>query len=151
MIMWLTIISCFLTLISIVCTVISIVNARDAKQYKESVVNLTNAIEIGKLTEKYKDAHLSFLRDTRPENWFKGKNINSIIAPMESVLTEIAIVYPLMDDPDSLRSLVNSASARIRKFDECNKDDRKDTFAYLGEIDNRLHAFLFRQTEKALK
>lgn len=149
--MWLTIVSCFFTLVSIICTIISIVNANNAKRYKEDVVNLTKAIEIKGLTTKYKEARLAFLRETRSDNWYKGKNVNAIITPMESILSDIAPVYPLMDDSESLQSLVKTVSARIRKFDECNKDDRKDTFAYLGEIENRLHDTLYKQTEKAIK
>lgn len=146
-----TIASAILTAISIIFSIISIIQAKKAKQYKDEVINLKYAIEVKGITDKFTDAHLKFLQETRSENWNKGKNINSVIAPMESALTAVAKVYPLMDDARELKRKVHKISVLIRRFDECNKIEKKDTFEELGEIDNILQEVLHEQTAKAVK
>lgn len=146
-----TIASAILTAISIVFSIISIFQAKNAKQYKDEVINLRDAIEVKGISDKYIDAHLKFLQETRSENWNKGKNINAVISPMESALSTLAKVYPLMEDARELKRKVQNVSMLIRNFDECDKNKKKDTFADLGEIENILQEVLHKQTAKAVK
>lgn len=149
--MWLTIISALLTLISIVCSVISIRNAKRARDNKNEVINLKNAIEVKEIAEKYKEAHLKFLQDTRGDNWYKGKNINSVVSPLEDVLATFASVYPLMNDSSDLKRLVNRVLSDISQFDKCSKEEKKNTYTFMGDIENMIQEELWNQTTKAVR
>ena len=146
-----TIASAILTAISIFFSIISISQAKKAKEYKDDVVHLNDAIEVKGITDKFIDARLKFLQDTRSENWYKGKNINSILAPMESALAALAKIYPLMDDDRELKRKVQNVSNLIRRFDACDKNEKKDTFADLVTIEIILQEILHDQTAKAVR
>ena len=149
--MWLTVISSVVTVVSIICTIISILSAKKAGDYKDEVIRLKDAIEFKGLAEKYKDIHLRFLQETRADNWFKGKNVNLVVSPMESILASIPSVYPLMSDSYSLKTLVKNVSSSIGQFDKRSTDDRKKTFADLVEIENILQDELHKRSAKAVK
>ena len=150
----LTIISAFLTLGSFICSIFSFRNAKKAGQYKNEVLNLRDALEIKGITEKFIEAYLKFRQETRSDNWFQGKSrnaINAIISPLESALSSLAAIYPLMDNAIDLKSNVGEVSSSIVQFDQCHDFERKMTFSRLGEIENSLQEMLHKQTVKTLK
>lgn len=149
--MGLTVVSIVVTVISIVCSVISIVNARKAKRYKEDVFDFKNAIEIKGVSETFKEAYLKFVQETRLDDWYRGKDINIVLSPMESTLAKLDAVYPLMADHQKLKERVKIATKNIRQFDRCNKIEKRNTYEALDDIGEILQGLLHKQTAKALK
>lgn len=149
--MWWTIISIIVTIISIIFSCISIQNAKKAKQYKDEVINLKDAIEIKGITETFKEARLKFLQETRSDDWFRGKDINMVISPMESTLAKLGAVYPLMHDSQKLKDAVKISTKHLRQFDKCTKMEKRYTYDALENIDELLQDLLHKQTTKAVK
>lgn len=148
--MWLTIISIICTVVSIIFAIVSICQAKKAWQYKEEVINVKDAMEIKAISETYKDARLKFLQETRADDWYKGKDVNPIISPMESALARIDSVFPLMKDSVPLKDMVNEVSSVIRQFDKCTKTSKRKAYDTLGEIGQLLQDVLHSQTKKAI-
>ena len=148
--MWLTIISTICTAISIVFAIISICQAKKARKYKEEVINFKDALEIKAISETYKEARLKFLQETRADDWYKGKDVNLILSPMESVLAKIDSVYPLMTDSRTLKEKVNMVTSEIRQFDKCSMSSKRKTYDTLIEIGQILQDVLHSQMEKAV-
>lgn len=148
--MWLTIISIISTVVSIIFAIVSICQAKKAWQYKEEVINVKDAMEIKAISETYKDARLKFLQETRADDWYKGKDVNPIISPMESALARIDSVFPLMKDSVPLKDMVNEVSSVIRQFDKSTKVSKRKTYDTLGEIGQILQDVLHSQTAKAV-
>ncbi len=149
--MWWTIISSILTAVSIVFSCISMHNAKKAKQYKDEVINLKDAIEIKGVSEIFKEARLKFLQETRMDEWYRGKDVNTVISPMESTLAKLDAVYPLMNDAQKLKDAVKTATKHLRQFDKCTKSEKRSTYDALENIGELLQDLLHKQTAEALK
>lgn len=149
--MWWTIISILLTAVSIVFSCISIHNAKKAKQYKDELISLNAAIEIKGISETFKEMRLKFLQETRLDEWFRGKDVNTVISPMESTLAKLDAVYPLMNDAQKLKDAVKTVTKHLRQFDKCTKSEKRSTYDALENIGEILPDLLHKQTANAVK
>ena len=120
-----TIASTVFTVISIICSIISFRNAKKARQYKDEVVVFNDTIEIKGVLETFKEVRLKFIQETRTDDWYKGKDVNPVISPLEGVLAKIAVVYPIMEDPSVLKEKVKAVSTEIVRFDNSAKSAKK--------------------------
>lgn len=145
-----TIASTISSIVSIIFAIISLKNAKRARQYKEEVVDFKNIIEIKGIAETFKEARLKFVQETRKDDWFKGKEINLVISPMEGVLANISSVYPFMEDSSELKKIVNNVSDNIVQFYNCTKGNKKKTFAAMIEIEIILREVLHKKVTKAV-
>ena len=148
--MWLTLISTLATIISIICSIISIINAKKAKEYKEQVVNMKNAIKINEILEKYKQTRLQFFKETRSSDWYRGKDINLIISPMENILAETNSVLPMMKKTEDLKGKIILVTSEIRQFDKCVRKKKKEICDTLIEIEQILQSEQYNQTLKSI-
>lgn len=145
-----TIASTISSIVSIIFAIISINNAKKARQYKEEVVDFKNVIEIKGIAETFKEVRLKFVQETRKDDWFKGKEENLVISPMENVLAKISAVYPIMDDSSELKIKVKTVSENIVQFYNSTKEDKKKTFAEMIEIEIILQEVLHEKATKAV-
>lgn len=103
------------------------------------------------MSETFKETRLKFLQETRLDDWFRGKDINTVISPMESTLAKLDAVYPLMHDSQKLKDAVKTTTKLLRQFDKCTKIEKRNTYDALENIGEMLQELLHNQTAKAIK
>lgn len=102
----------------IVATVVSIIitvwYAHKACQYKKQVLLFRSIFDLEALHSRFQAESNHFLEKTGDTQWYRGTNPSLIISHYTPVLQGFGKIYPLIKDPEALRSKVHSLHAIVR-------------------------------------
>ena len=131
----------FLTIASIVVTLISIGfsiwayrSAKKAEQYKSDVLKIKDSLTIEGLLSKFQTESKYFQNNTRDKNWYRGKDINSIISPFKDVLSAFGGSYHLISEPEILRTKVRQLDSIVNTYDKATSDQKSLVNTLIMEI-----------------
>lgn len=127
------------TIISILCTVISIKYsikanraAKEAQGIKKKLRLTLSTINLKEFVDSYNNAKQLFLKETRSEDWYKGKDVSSIITPFDETLAK----YTLLDFTvcnENLKGKIRDLKNAIQEYDKVTSS-RKKVIINLVEI-----------------
>lgn len=133
------IVNLIVTVISIICTVVSIFcsvkanrAAKDAEHIKHQVRSTLYTISLKEFADSYNYSKQIFLKDTRSDEWFKGKDPNVVITPFDDVLSK----YTSLDISVCNENLKEKIRALKKAIQDCYKvgPKRKKEIIDLAEI-----------------
>lgn len=119
---WLSVVSIVVTIISIICSIIASISAKKARQYKEETLNYIEALDIHDLLEKFRAESQNYQNRTRKVNWYKGKDTNLVISPLNTVLLSFGKYYHLMSNETEIKSRVHSLQNEIQNYTRFTSD-----------------------------
>ena len=138
------IVNLIVTIVSIICTVVSIKYsvkairaAKDAKHIKNQVRATLYTISLKEFVDSYNYAKQIFLKETRSDEWFKGKDPNTIITPFDDVLSN----YTSLDTTvcsDDLKEKIRELKNSIQDYYKISKKRKKELITLIEIIAEEL-------------
>lgn len=143
---WLTVVSIIVTIISIRSSIWSFRSAKNAEAYKKDVQKVMQTLGLKSITESYYIESSRFQAQTRKADWFKGIDVNTIISPFSDVLAKLGAVYPILNDPQGIKTKVNVLYRHIQQYDKATESTRKDYTNLIIEITNIFQSEIHTKT-----
>lgn len=119
------------TIISILCTVISIIYsikanraAKEAQGIKKKLRLTLNTINLKEFVDSYNNAKQLFLKETRSEDWYKGKDISSIITPFDETLAKYTLLDSIICN-ETLKGRIRDLKNAIQEYDKVTPSRKK--------------------------
>ena len=141
--MWLTIVSIICTLVSIGFSIISIHNANKAKDYKEKAQKVLLLIDIQSVIVEFENESKNFINNTREKQWYKGKDPNMVIKPLDDILMKFGSLYSHIDNNVELKNKVHLLSGNISNFEKADQKKKQDTKMIIYDISELLHNSMY--------
>ena len=120
------------TIVSIVCTIVSIIysirairSAQEAEDIKKKLKLTLNTITLKEFVDSYNNAKQIFLKETRSDDWYKGKDANLIITPFDETLAK----YTLLDSSvcnSMLKGKIRDLKNAIQVYDKVASKRKKE-------------------------
>ena len=133
------VVNLIVTIVSIICTVVSIIYsvkatraAKDAKNIKNQVRATLYTISLKEFVDSYNYAKQIFLKETRSDEWFKGKDPNTVITPFDDVLSR----YTSLDTTvcrEDIKAKIRELKKSIQDYYKISKKRKKELIS-LAEI-----------------
>lgn len=126
------VVNLIVTIVSIVCTIVSIIysikaarSAREAEDTKKKLRLTLNTITLKEFVDSYNNAKQIFLKETRSDDWYKGKDANIIITPFDETLAK----YTLLDSSVCsvvLKGKIRDLKNAIQEYDKVSLKRKKE-------------------------
>lgn len=152
---YLTITSIVVTVISIVMTVVSIWQAcrayryaKQAKKYKDEAFFLVDVLKLDDLCSRFRVESRMFQEKTRLKQWYKGVDINTIISPYASVISDLGEIYHLINKDLHFEEKVNSLNHTIQRIGVGRFEEVSGAHTLILEITNILQQEIVRNKQK---
>ena len=136
------------TIVSILCTIVSIIystkatrSAREAEDIKKKLRLTLNTITLKEFVDSYNNAKQLFLKETRNENWYKGKEANIIITPFDETLAKVTLVDSSVCVPE-VKERIRELKYAIQEYDKITPKRKKEIIQLMEIIAEDLGAAL---------
>lgn len=136
-----TIVSIIFTIVSIIYSVRSIRAAKDAKDIKNQIRSTLYTISLKEFVDSYNYAKQIFLKETRSEEWFKGKDPNTVITPFDDVLSKYTSLDASVCNED-LKEKIRELKKSIQDYYKVSKKRKKELISLAEIIAEELGATL---------
>lgn len=101
-------------IITVVSTITTVRQTKKARQYKKQVLLFRSIFDLEALHSHFQIESNRFLEKTSDAQWYRGTNPGSLISRYIPVLQGFGKIYPLIKNPEALRSKVHSLHAIIQ-------------------------------------
>lgn len=132
--MVLTCVSILATIISTLATLISVYQASRAKKYKEQVKGVLSTVNIMEISRDFGKIAKEFIANTRPNEWYKGKDSQYIINPLIEILIKLPSIYDLVGETSLIKNKVNDLNKNLVGYETASKTSKKNTNELIFEI-----------------
>lgn len=138
------VVNLIVTIVSIICTAVSIIYsikatraAKDAKNIKNQVRTTLYTISLKEFVDSYNYAKQIFLRETRSDEWFKGKDPNTVITPFDDVLSKYTSLDTTVCSED-IKAKIRELKKSIQDYYKISKKRKKELITLIEIIAEEL-------------
>lgn len=131
---WCTVVSIVVTLLSIGFSIWSFFSAKKAKQYKEETLLFKDTFELRSLLDQFILESRQYQNQTRELDWYKGRDVNAVINPFNSVLLSFGNLYHLMRNRNMIQSRVHKLQSLIQQYTQTTRILQREINTNILEI-----------------